>query len=355
MLCLLIFIPFGYKHTDFKSKFLYMPVNNIMNNNLKPKKKLGQHFLIDKIVVEKIINNIKKSCSSKIILEIGPGKGVLTQDLYSIYKDNLHMIDIDIDMINLLKTKFKKNKSTISPNIIHDDFLKYNLSKLSHNNHIDIVGNFPYNISSQIFYKILEHKDIVCNVVCMVQKEVGKRITSPPGSKNYGIPSVLIQAFYKTEYLFDVAPTAFDPPPKVVSSVIRLQRDFSKKLSCDESQFKKIVKIAFNQRRKTLRNALKPILTNMRVLKTPDFIGKNSFKIYKKLSHNKGSNSSNIDTKKPYIDGFITKTLSTHNNEKQDYQHLHRSFTEEFDDLLGKRAEQLSVQDFEYLVLKLTN
>ncbi len=270
-----------------------------MNNNLKPKKRLGQHFLIDKTIVEKIINSIKKSCNipsinepsmdGKIILEIGSGKGVLTEHLYSIYKDNLYMIDIDLDMINLLKAKFKKNRSTALSNIIHGDFLKYDLNNFKYP--IDIVGNFPYNIASQIFYKVLEHKHVVRNVVCMVQKEVGKRIVSMPGSKSYGIPSVLIQAFYKTEYLFDVPPTAFDPPPKVVSAVIKLQRDFTKKLSCDEADFKKIVKMAFGQRRKTLRNALKSILAG-------------------------------IDTK-------------------------------EFSDLLKKRAEQLSVKDFEYLVLNL--
>ncbi len=228
-----------------------------MKKKIKLKKSLGQHFLIDEEICKNIFQEIKSiNLNNNIILEIGPGDGALTKYLYTLNHKNLYLIEIDSDMIQILKKKFSK----IESNIIKADFLKYDLNKQFENKQINIVGNFPYNISTQIFHKIIENRDKVENVVCMLQKEVAERIVSGPGSKKYGIPSVLIQAFFDVKYLFEVAPDAFNPPPKVTSAVIALKRNKEKDISCDYEKFRKIVKLAFNQRRKTLKNALKPIL-----------------------------------------------------------------------------------------------
>lgn len=225
-----------------------------MKDNIRLKKSLGQHFLKDEEISKKIFEEIKK-LDNKIIIEIGPGDGALTKYLYPFFKEKLCLVEIDSDMIKILKKRFPD----LSSNIVKADFLKFNLEN-QFKEKINIVGNFPYNISTQIFYKILENKDKINNIICMIQKEVAQRISASPGSKAYGIPSVLIQAFYDVEYLFEVPPEAFLPPPKVTSAVIRLKRNLRTKLRCDEKKFKNIVKLAFNQRRKTLRNALKSIL-----------------------------------------------------------------------------------------------
>ncbi len=217
---------------------------------LKPKKSLGQHFLKDENIAKKIISSLSKDTVN--IYEVGPGTGVLTKYLIAKTDLNVFFIETDSEAVEFLKNKFPKNTSRI----VHADFLKLNISNFFCDN-FSIIGNFPYNISSQIFFKILDHKNLVNEVVCMIQKEVAERISSGPGTKNYGILSVLLQAYFDIEYLFTVNETVFYPPPKVKSAVICLKRNTTYKLDCDEQLFIKIVKAAFNQRRKTLRNSLK--------------------------------------------------------------------------------------------------
>ena len=221
---------------------------------VKAKKHLGQHFLKDQNIALQIVDALKSVPKEQKVLEIGPGTGVLTQYLSSRYGDNLLLIDIDRESIDYLKQHYSK----LNDNIIHGDFLRDEIPQLNQEN-FAVIGNFPYNISSQIFFKILEKKDEVTEVVCMLQKEVAVRLASPPGNKNYGILSVLLQAYYDFEYLFTVPPHVFDPPPKVESGVIRLVRNHVAQLDCDETLFKKVVKQGFQNRRKTLRNALKPL------------------------------------------------------------------------------------------------
>lgn len=218
---------------------------------VKPKKHLGQHFLTDLSIAERIANAVKGHEGVTKVLEIGPGMGVLT-DFLLLGNLNLYLIDIDKESIVYLHQKYPQLKDKI----IEGDFLKYDLSKIFQEKYA-IAGNFPYNISSQIFFKVLEEKDKVTEVVCMLQKEVAQRIASPKGNKDYGILSVLLQAYYDIEYLFSVPPGVFNPPPKVNSGVIRLTRNQVQKLDCDEKLFFKVVKGGFGTRRKTLRNSLK--------------------------------------------------------------------------------------------------
>ena len=219
---------------------------------VKPKKYLGQHFLKDENIAFKIVEAL--TGNGKTILEIGPGTGVLTKYLVEEYDDSLFLVDVDKESIDYLR----KNFDMPDMNIIHADYLKEDLSDKLGDSYA-IIGNFPYNISSQIFFKVLEEKDKVTEVVCMLQKEVARRLASPPGSKEYGILSVLLQAYFDFEYLFTVPPEVFNPPPKVNSGVIRLLRNNVESLECDEVLFKKVVKQGFQNRRKTLRNALKPL------------------------------------------------------------------------------------------------
>lgn len=221
---------------------------------VKPKKHLGQHFLKDQNIAKNIVDALSPDNDHRPILEIGPGTGVLTRYLIDKYPSTLVLIDIDRESIAYLRTHYP----SLSDKIIEGDFLRKNLSATMGNEY-SIIGNFPYNISSQIFFKILEEKDAVMEVVCMLQKEVAKRLVSPPGNKDYGILSVLLQAYYDMQYLFSVDPSVFDPPPKVQSGVIKLKRNGVKQLGCDEVLFKKVVKQGFQNRRKTLRNALKPL------------------------------------------------------------------------------------------------
>ena len=220
---------------------------------VSPKKYLGQHFLIDESIAYQIVDTFSLQPDEKV-LEIGPGTGILTKILLDRYGEELIMIDIDSESTVYLKKRFPK----YSQNIIQGDFLSMNLGTL-HEGRIGIIGNFPYNISSQIFFRILENRSKVHFVVGMVQKEVGERISAGPGSKTYGILSVLLSAFYEIEYLFTVEPGVFDPPPKVRSSVLRLKRNNTLHLPCDEAFFTRIVKLGFQNRRKTLRNALKSL------------------------------------------------------------------------------------------------
>ncbi len=221
--------------------------------SVKAKKHLGQHFLKDETIAEKIANTLTENGYDHV-LEIGPGMGILTKYLLD-KKITTSVIEIDEESVDFLKARFLK----LSQRIIFDDFLKIDVSKIYSGKPFAIIGNFPYNISSQIIFKTLKNKDQIPELSGMFQKEVAKRIASKEGSKIYGIISVLTQAFYDVEYLFTVPPSVFNPPPKVDSGVIRLIRKKNYILNVDESLFFKVVKTAFNQRRKTMRNSLKSL------------------------------------------------------------------------------------------------
>jgi 16S rRNA (adenine1518-N6/adenine1519-N6)-dimethyltransferase len=230
---------------------------------VRAKKFLGQHFLNDQGIAKQIVDSLVRG-DNKNVLEIGPGTGVLTKFLIQDKSISLKVIEIDWDSVAHLKKHYP------SLQIIEGDFLKLNLEAMFGSS-FSIIGNFPYNISSQIFFKVLEQRHQVDQVVCMLQKEVAERIAEPPGTKTYGILSVLLQAFYDIEYLFKVPPTVFIPPPKVMSAVIRLRRNKREKLECDEAMFFKVVKQGFNNRRKTLRNALKSLNLAPEFLSLPMF------------------------------------------------------------------------------------
>ena len=217
---------------------------------IKAKKYFGQNFLINEALSEKIAHSLDVTKNEKI-LEIGPGKGALTKFLVEKY-ENIKVVEIDLDCVAFLEKKFQHI------DVIHDDFLKISNEKIQFKKYA-IIGNFPYNVSSQILFKILEKRDQITQVVGMFQKEVADRICSNPNSKKYGILSVLIQAYFNCEQLFDVGPENFKPKPKINSSVIRLTRNSIKKLNCNHKQFLQIVKLGFSQRRKKLKNALKKI------------------------------------------------------------------------------------------------
>ena len=252
---------------------------------VRAKKALGQHFLVDQGIAQRIVTALEPS-SCADVLEVGPGMGVLTQYLLKREDLSLKMIELDDESVNYLLTHF----NGMQGRLFLGDYLKMNIHHLFEGPY-RIIGNFPYNISSQIFFKILDDRDRVPEVVCMIQKEVAERIAEGPGSKTYGILSVLLQAWYDIEYLFTVEPGAFAPPPKVRSAVIRLRRNgrtaltvrcgeragsstllhnpfrenapqpaFPASSQIPENLFRTVVKTAFNQRRKTLRNALKPLL-----------------------------------------------------------------------------------------------
>ena len=218
--------------------------------NVKPKKYLGQHFLKDENIARKIVESLSISNYSNV-LEIGPGTGVLTKYLIE-KKINLKLVEIDSDSVNFLKSNLQ-----IDPLIIlENDFLKLQLDDVF-TDKFAIIGNFPYNISTQIIFKALEYKNLIPELIGMFQKEVAERICETKGSKKYGILSVLTQAYYDTEYLFSVPPSVFTPPPKVVSAVIKLVRKKQTEINYNEKLFFKVVKQSFQQRRKTLRNSLK--------------------------------------------------------------------------------------------------
>ena len=223
-------------------------------SEVRAKKALGQHFLTDQSIARSIVEALSAS-DVRDVLEVGPGMGVLTQYLLQRPDLDLKMVELDGESVAYLMRNFPGMEGKL----LEADYLKLDLHKIFPGPY-RVIGNFPYNISSQIFFKILEDKDLVPEVVCMIQKEVADRIAEPPGSKTYGILSVLLQAWYDIEYVLSVGPGAFNPPPKVKSAVIRLKRNSRTELGCDEKLFKQVVKTAFNQRRKTLRNALKPLL-----------------------------------------------------------------------------------------------
>ena len=221
---------------------------------VKPKKFLGQHFLKDLQVAQDIADTVD-SCPDIPILEVGPGMGVLTQFLIPKGRE-VKVVELDFESVAYLRENF----STLGNNIIEQDFLKMDLSELFGGKPFVLTGNYPYNISSQIFFKMLDYKELIPCCTGMIQKEVAERIASKPGKKAYGILSVLIQAWYDVEYLFTVHEHVFNPPPKVKSAVIRMTRNSTKELGCNEKLFKLIIKTTFNQRRKTLRNSISSIL-----------------------------------------------------------------------------------------------
>lgn len=223
---------------------------------VKPKKFLGQHFLKDLSIAKDIADTVDY-CPNLPILEVGPGMGVMTQFLIS--KERLvKVVEIDYESVEYLRRHFPQ----LEENIIEDDFLKMHLENTFNGQSFILTGNYPYNISSQIFFKMLDYKDLIPCCTGMIQKEVAERIAAGPGSKTYGILSVLIQAWYNVEYLFTVHENVFNPPPKVKSAVIRMSRNETTDLGCDERLFKQVVKTTFNQRRKTLRNSIRPVLAD---------------------------------------------------------------------------------------------
>ncbi len=224
---------------------------------LKAKKSFGQHFLKEESISQRIANSLLHLDQYTHILEVGPGMGMLTKYLLQIPNHQLTVVEADIDMVDYLKIHY----SQLLGHIISDDFLKVNLQEYYKDEQFAIIGNFPYNISSQIMIKALDNRDNVPEVVGMFQREVGERIAAGPGNKEYGVLSVLMQAYYDIKYLFTVKPGSFNPPPKVMSGVIALTRKANyRDLGCNDHLFRIIVKAAFNQRRKMLRNSLKPFL-----------------------------------------------------------------------------------------------
>lgn len=252
-------------------------MGNYLNNDfVRPKKALGQHFLVDLNIARKIVDAL--SDSHDTVIEVGAGMGVLTQYLIENQLEKLQVVEIDKESVEFLRKKFPM----LEGHLTLGDFLKQDLTsfrpkqsevekssateqsgfldKLETTPDVAVIGNFPYNISSQIFFHILKYRDNISECVGMIQKEVAERLAAGPGSKTYGILSVLLQAWYDIEYLFTVHENVFNPPPKVKSAVVRLKRNNIKKLDCDEKTFVKIVKQAFNQRRKTLRNSLRQMI-----------------------------------------------------------------------------------------------
>jgi 16S rRNA (adenine1518-N6/adenine1519-N6)-dimethyltransferase len=224
--------------------------------SVKPKKHLGQHFLKDETVSERIADQMDGFSELKTLLEIGPGMGALTKHLLKKDAFTTHVVEVDHESVEYLN----ENYPALHGRIYNRDFLKEDLTDLMGPEPFAVFGNFPYNISSQILFKVLENKNQVPIVVGMFQKEVAERIATGPGSKAYGIISVLLQAYYDIEYLFTVESDAFIPPPKVKSGVIKLTRNNVDNLGCDEKLFKQVIKMGFNQRRKTLRNSLKQLI-----------------------------------------------------------------------------------------------
>ena len=228
---------------------------------VRAKKALGQHFLTDQSIAKAIVDALQPDNGADAkdakmdVLEIGPGMGVLTQYLMPREDVDLKLVEIDGESVDYLLSHF----ADMQGRLLQADFLKMDLNKFFKDKFC-VIGNFPYNISSQIFFKILDHKESIPQVVCMIQKEVAERIAEQPGTKTYGILSVFLQAWYDIEYLFTVGQGAFCPPPKVKSAVIRLKRNGRTSLGCDEKLFKTVVKTAFGQRRKTLRNSLKQLI-----------------------------------------------------------------------------------------------
>ncbi len=232
---------------------------------VRPKKNLGQHFLTDLSIAKRIADTVD-ACPDIPVLEVGPGMGVMTQ--YLVEKPRpFKVVEIDRESVAYLKATLFKEESTVNDQqptaIIEGDFLRMDLRKVFDGQQFVLTGNYPYDISSQIFFKMLDNRDLIPCCTGMIQREVALRIASEPGNKAYGILSVLIQAWYDVEYLFTVEPSVFNPPPTVQSAVIRMTRNNVQHLDCDEDLFKRVVKTAFNQRRKMLRVSLRPMFNSL--------------------------------------------------------------------------------------------
>ncbi len=223
---------------------------------VRPKKNLGQHFLTD-LNIAKAIADTVDACPELPVLEVGPGMGVLTQYLMPKGRE-LKVVEIDKESVNYLNEKYPELRQSI----VGEDFLRMNLNNLFNGRKFVLTGNYPYDISTQIFFKMLDNKDLIPCCTGMIQREVAQRMASAPGTKAYGILSVLIQAWYDVEYLFTVDENVFNPPPKVKSAVIRMTRNGVEDLGCDWPLFRRVVKTVFNQRRKMLRSSLKPLFQN---------------------------------------------------------------------------------------------
>jgi 16S rRNA (adenine1518-N6/adenine1519-N6)-dimethyltransferase len=232
--------------------------------SVKPKKRLGQHFLKNEEIARQIAETLGNT--PKKVLEIGPGTGILTKYLLQNQNIDLKVVEIDEESVAYLQVHFPQ----LQNKILATDFLKMDLTAVF-NGTYSIIGNFPYNISSQILFRLLDNREQIPELIGMFQKEVAERVTSSPGKKQYGILSVLLQAFFDVEYLFTVHENEFYPPPKVKSAVIKLSRNPDKQLTVDETIFKQVVKTAFNQRRKTLKNSLKTLNIKAELLENPLF------------------------------------------------------------------------------------
>ena len=231
---------------------------------VRAKKHLGQHFLTDKNIAAKIVDSLRPENRYQQVLEVGPGMGILSDILLEKTAYEVHLIDIDTESYEFLQKKYPN----LGSKLINADFLEMDFAA-TFTGPLGIIGNFPYNISSQILFKVLDNRQQVVEVVGMFQKEVAERCAAKPGSKEYGILSVFLQAWYKVEYLFTVKAGVFNPPPKVLSAVIRLTRNEVGQLDCDEKLFWQVVKAGFNQRRKTLRNALSSLINKEKMVEEP--------------------------------------------------------------------------------------
>ena len=234
-----------------------------MMKQVRPKKNLGQHFLTDLTIARRIADTVD-ACPSIPVLEVGPGMGVLTQFLAQKERP-LSVVEIDTESVAYLHEHFP----SLREHIIGEDFLRMDLHQLFGGSQFVLTGNYPYDISSQIFFKMLDNRDLIPCCTGMIQREVALRMASQPGNKQYGILSVLIQAWYDVEYLFTVEPSVFNPPPKVQSAVIRMTRNQVSHLGCDEQLFRRVVKATFNQRRKMLRVSLRQLLPAESTLLSP--------------------------------------------------------------------------------------
>lgn len=233
-------------------------------SSVRAKKHLGQHFLTDKNIASKIVESLNPQGKYTQVLEVGPGMGILSDFLLQKEEFETFLIDLDAESVDFLKRKYPQ----LGDNLLNGDFLELDFAK-TFRGKLGIIGNFPYNISSQIIFKILDNRAQVPEMVGMFQKEVAERCSAKPGTKEYGILTVLINAYYKVEYLFTVKAGVFNPPPKVLSAVIRLTRNEVEALPCDEKLFWKVVKAGFNQRRKTLRNALSALINKEKLNDEP--------------------------------------------------------------------------------------
>lgn len=242
-----------------------------MMKQVRPKKNLGQHFLTDLTIAKRIADTVDEPYADLPVLEVGPGMGVMTQ--YLVQKPRpFKVVEIDRESVAYLKGTLFRDEQSGESAIIEGDFLRMDLKEVFDGQQFVLTGNYPYDISSQIFFKMLDNRDLIPCCTGMIQHEVAVRMASQPGNKQYGILSVLIQAWYDVEYLFTVEPLVFNPPPKVQSAVIRMTRNQVEHLGCDEHLFKRVVKTVFNQRRKMLRVSLKQLLTDLTPLADHPFM-----------------------------------------------------------------------------------